>query len=462
MPSSGPAARPGELNAFDIGCVVVGGIIGVGIVVTPARVAAAVDSPGPVILAWSLGGALAVLGALVFAELATLVPGHGGIFRYIHAAFGPLPAFLYGWANWLVIQAGALGVVALVLVDNLEVVLGGGPRFSPFGKVAVAAALMLLFTATNVLGLRTGKRVQNVLTVLKVAALCVLVSLVWIAPERAPELAPEPAAAAPHGSLLAMLAAAILPVLFAIGGWQQGSFLAGAVKHPRRDMPLGILGGVAVVVVTYLTVNLAYLSLLGFSAASHSTKIGADAAVAALGDQGGRVLAGMIVISAAGIMNTICMAPPYVLYAMAKEGLFPAAFGRLHARLGTPVLGVLSQGLWAVVVLLLVHFVFARGSTMDTLGFVCDGVVFVDWLFFALCGAALLRLRGSRPDALRVPGGAAIALLFLVSAATVTAGAIWQQGRASLAGFALVALGVPVALWQRRRQAGPEAAASRR
>lgn len=438
-------ARPGELRAFDIGCVVVGGIIGVGIFFTPARVAAAVDTPQQVILAWTLGGLLAVLGALVFAELATLVPGHGGIFRYIHAAFGPLPAFLYGWANWLVIQAGALGIVGLILVDNLEVALGGA-RFSPHGKVGIAAALMLLFTATNVVGLRTGKRVQNVLTVLKVVALGILVSLAWCTPEREPQ-----ALRAPHGdSLPAMLATAILPVLFAIGGWQQGSFLAGAARQPRRDMPLGILGGVAVVVVTYLTVNLAYLSLLGFDAASQSTKIGADAARVALGESGGRVLAGMIVLSAAGIMNTICMAPPYVLYAMAQAGLFPAAFGRLHARLGTPVLGVLSQGLWAIALLLLVHFVFARGSTMDTLGFVCDGVVFVDWLFFALCGAALLRLRGSRADALRIPGGAVVAAMFLVSAAAVTVGAVWQQWQASLAGLGMVALGVPAALWSRR------------
>lgn len=441
-PGSEPA-RPGELRAFDIGCVVVGGIIGVGIFFTPARVAAAVDSPEQVVLAWSLGGVLAVLGALVFAELATLVPGHGGVFRYIHAAFGPLPAFLYGWANWLVIQAGALGIVGLILVDNLEVVLGG-QRFSPLAKVWLAAALMLLFTLTNVLGLRTGKRVQNVLTVLKVLALCVLVSLAWATPDRAP----EPPRAPRGDSLPAMLAAAILPVLFAIGGWQQGSFLAGAARQPRRDMPLGILGGVAVVVVTYLTVNLAYLSLLGFQAASASTKIGADAATMALGDHGGRVLAGMIVVSAAGIMNTICMAPPYVLYAMARERLFPAAFGHLHARLGTPVLGVLSQGLWAIVLLLLVHFVFARGSTMDTLGFVCDGVVFVDWLFFALCGAALLRLRGSRDDALRVPAGALVALLFLLCAAAVTAGAIWQQWQASLTGLAMVLVGVPFALRQ--------------
>ena len=444
-PSNAPAAqsarRTAELNAFDVGCVVVGGIIGVGIFFTPARVAASVDSSAQVILAWGLGGLLAVLGAFVFAELATLVPGHGGTFRYLHAAFGPVPAFLYGWANSIVIQAGALGVVGLILVENLEVVLGR--TFAPFTQVLLAAALMLAFTATNAVGLRTGKLVQNTLTVLKVAALCLLVAIACFARGASGE-----ATRAPTGNgMVAMLAMAILPVLFATGGWQQGSFLAGAVRQPRRNMPLGILGGVAVVIVTYLTVNLAYLSLLGFDGASASKTIGADAAQAALGGIGGRVLAGMIVISAAGIMNTICMAPPYVLYAMAQERLFPAAFGRLHERFGTPVVGVLSQGLWAVALLLLVHFVFAAGSTKDTLGFVCDGVVFADWVFFAACGAALLRLRGSRADALRLPGGALAAFAFMVLSIAVTVGAVWQQREASLTGLGLTLLGVPVAAW---------------
>lgn len=433
-----------RLGAFDIGCVVVGGIIGVGIFFTPARVAAAVDSPTQVIGAWAIGGLLAALGALVFAELATLVPGHGGIFRYVHAAFGRLPAFLYGWANWLVIQAGALGVIGLILVDNLEVVLG--KQFATDTKVWLAAGLMLAFTLTNVVGLRTGKLVQNTLTVLKVVAIAVLASLALWAPARPAEALPPP-----HDrGVLAMLAAALLPVLFAIGGWQQGSFLAGAAARPRRDLPLGILGGVGVVIVVYLAINLAYLSLLGFTAASQSTKIGADAALAALGESGGRVIAAMIVVSAAGILNTICLAPPYVLYAMAQEGLFPAAFGRLHARFGTPVLGVLGQGLWGIALLLLVHFVATKGKTMDTLGFVCDGVVFVDWIFYALCGAALLRLRGSRDGALRVPGGAVVALLFTLSASAVTVGAVWQQPVASFAGLAITALGAPFALWRRR------------
>ena len=309
-----------ELSAFDIGCVVIGGIIGVGIFFTPKAVAAAVDSPQQVMLAWGLGGLLAVLGALVFAELSLRVPGHGGVYRYLESAFGRTTAFLYGWANWLVIQAGALG-------------------------------------------------------------------------------------------------------------------------------------GVAVVIVTYMTVNLAYLDLLGFEKARTSPAIGAAAAEVALGAGGGRILAGMVVISAAGILNTICMAPPYVLYAMAQQGCFPKAFGKLHPRFHTPVLGVLGQGLWGVLLLLGVHaFVTWRGdgNTTDSLDFVCNGVVFVDWLFYGLCGLALLVLRRRDPAAQgRVPLGGVVGFLFAFGALVVTVGAFWTKAHASATGAVLVLLGLVVRRWLR-------------
>ncbi len=437
-----------ELSAFDIGCVVIGGIIGVGIFFTPKAVAAAVDSPQQVLLAWGLGGLLAVLGALVFAELSLRVPGHGGVFRYLDAAFGRTTAFLYGWANWLVIQAGALGVVALVLVDHLERVVAPAGPWSPHAKVAIAASLMLSFTLINVLGLRVGKRVQNALIVLKVLALGCLVAMAWTTPAAPVEALPPPSGR----SMPSMLAAAMLPVLFATGGWQQGSFVAGAAKH-RRSVPLGILGGVAVVVITYMTVNLAYLDLLGFEKARTSPAIGAAAAEVALGEGGGRILAAMVVVSAAGILNTICMAPPYVLYTMAQQGCFPAAFGRLHPRFHTPVLGVLGQGLWAVLLLLGVHFgvaLWGDGNTTDSLDFVCNGVVFVDWLFYGLCGVGLLVLRRRTGRvAGAVPFGGITATLFALGATAVTFGAIATRPIASVTGAVLVGIGLMAKKWLR-------------
>lgn len=448
-----------ELSAFDIGCVVVGGIIGVGIFFTPRTVAAAVDTEAQVMLAWGLGGLLAVLGALVFAELSRLVPGHGGIFRYILAAFGRTPAFLYGWANWLVIQAGALGIVALLLVEHADVLVHGAPALGSDTKVILAAATMLLFTVTNTLGLRVGKRVQNALTVLKVAALGFLVVLAWLHGDMASPPPSSQPVAEPR-PLWSMLAAAMLPVLFATGGWQQGSFLAGAAKRPLRDVPIGILGGVAVVVVAYMTVNLAYLDLLGFDGARGSTAIGADAARKGFGAAGGRLFAAMVVVSAAGILNTICMAPPYVLYAMAHAGVFPAAFGRLHPRFQTPVLGVLGQGLWGIALLLLVHggvqLLRGDGRTIDTLDFVCNGVVFVDWLFFALCGAALLRLRRQpTPSVAGFPGSRVVAAAFTLAAVLVTIGAIHAEPLSSATGGAITLLGLCVLpAWRRQPPAG--------
>ncbi len=427
--------RPG-LSAFDIGCVVIGGIVGVGIFFTPAKVAAAVDDGTQVVVAWALGGLIAGLGALVFAALARAMPENGGTFVWIAHGLGPLPAFLYGWANWLVIQAGALGVIGIVFADNLDVALHGAPSSSHGGKVALSVAAIAVFTAINALGLRTGSRVQNALTVTKLVAIFGLVALALFVGGAGAVPVAAPRERQPVGWFAAM-AAAMLPVLFACGGWQQGAFVAGAARRPARDVPLGILGGVAVGVVAYLTVNLAFLELLGFEGAARSATIGADAARAGLqplgyGDFAARLLAGMIAVSALGIINTICLAPPFVLHAMSKQGLFPRAIGTLHARTGTPVLGVLVQGGQGIVLLVVLFLAFG-GDTATVLGFLLDGVVFVDWIFYALTGIVALRLGRSCANV--------IAAAFALAATVVCVGAIATNPLASLAGLGVLALG---------------------
>lgn len=440
-----------ELSAFDLGCVVVGGIVGIGIFFTPGTVARRVDSTAEMLLAWGIGGALAVFGALVFADLAARVPGHGGVFRYLHAAFGRWPAFLFGWANWLVVQSGAQAVVALLFVEHVERAVRGQPVLSPHLRVAFGAATILFLMATNLLGLRVGKRVQNALVVGKLFALGFLVVAAATATGApAPSTPPESAG----GTLLTRMGAAMLPVLFAIGGWQQGSFVAGAARRPRRDVPLGVLGGVAVVLVVYFAINLAYVALLGFDGARASSAIGADAAARALGENAQRVFAAMVALSALGILNTIAMAPPFVLMAMADEGLFPRWFARRHPIHGTPTAGVLGQGLWAAFVLVAVHTGAVAASSGDlarataqTLDFACDGVVFVDWLVYMACGLALLRLRRSgAPSPLALPFVPFAAVLFALGAACVAAAAIATKPWPSLVGAAIVLLGVPFAL----------------
>lgn len=452
--------RPaGRLGAFDLGCVAVGGIVGVGIFFTPAVVARRVDSVGQALSAWLLGGLGVALGALVFAELAVLRPGHGGTYRYIREAFGRLPAFLFGWSNGCLIQAGAAGIIGLVFADNLDVLLYGSAGTSPAHvRIGAAVLAITLFTVLNLFGLDVGKRVQNGLTVGKVAAVLSIVALgVWAHDGGAILPPPAPLDAAQPLSWAGAMMAALLPVLFASGGWQHASFLAGAARNPKRDVPLGITAGVAVVVIIYLAVNVAYLDLLGLDGARASSAIAADAARAGLsplghGDLAAQLLAFVVCVSSLGILNTISLAPPYVFLSMARDGVFFAAAGKLSTRNGAPIVGVLIQGFCSITLLLMVSLCF-NGDPGDTLGFLLDGVVFVDWAFFFLCGLALLRLRRcTEPGGFRAPGGQLIALGFCAMSLLVAVSSITLSPAASATGLASVLLGAAVywLLWRKR------------
>lgn len=427
-------------------------MIGVGIFFTPARVAAAVDNAWQALAAWGLGGLVAILGALVFAELSRRIPGHGGTFLFIERGVGRLPAFLYGWSNWLAIQSGALAVVGLVCVEYIWV-LARGPGAQVPGSLDVwlAAVLIAVLTATNAVGLHVGKRVQNALTVTKLVAVFLLVGVALLGPEGSASMEPAPTRE-PRGLLLA-LAAAMLPVMFSFGGWQQGTFIAGAARRPERDVPLGVLAGTAVVVLAYSTINLSFLSLLGFEEAAASSAIGAEAAAKALaplgiGDLAARLFAVLVVSSALGVMNTIVLAPPYVLHAMAQRRLFFASAGRLHPRFHVPMLAVLVQGGWGVVILFAAHLFF--GDARHTIGFLLDGVIFVDWVFFTLSGVALLvmlRRDGGGQKGLRT---ALLALAFTLAGAAIATGAVASNPQASLAGVTVIAVGLLAYLRLRR------------
>lgn len=447
---------PTRLGAFDIACVVVGGIIGIGIFFTPAQVARSVDAPWQVTAAWSLGGAIAILGALVFARLSRLCTGPGGVFEYILKSFGTIPAFLYGWCNLMIIQSGALAFVALLLVSNLEKAIAH--EFSTFTQHSIATAVLLGLTLVNIGGLKLGKVVQNTLTAIKTTAVFAIVAVaIFVDPVEASTTVAEPTRQ--NVGFLVAMSVAILPVLFSFGGWQHGSFVATVARNPRRDVPIGIVGGVLVVVVAYISVNLAYLGLLGFDQASESKTIAVDAMQAAFdgGDAAPskipQLFAALIVLSAAGLLNTICMAPPYVLHTMANRGLFFKSVGRLHPKYDTPALGILLQGVWAVVMMWGVYLFF--NNSIQSLDFLLNGVVFVDWLGFLACGLGLLVLlwRGSRTDGTKLQwGGFILGGLFALAAFGVTLGALFTKSQPSLVGLGVLVAGFPAYwLFKRRR-----------
>jgi len=429
-----------RLGVVDIAAVVIGGIIGVGIFFTPASLARTLPSPGWMLGVWALGGVIALMGAMVLAELGGRIPQAGGVYVFLREGFGragPLLAFLYGWINLLVLQPGALAIIGLVLADYLARLTGD---MSEPVRLGVAAAAIAGFSITNIAGLRMGAGIQRLVTGLKVLAVAVLVAIGvgW----GAASWAPAPSESAAQGGWMALLVTGLIPVLFSYGGWQHGTYVAGVARDPKRNVPRGIVGGVVIVVIAYLTVNLAYVGLLGQDGMAASQTLASDAVGVVLGPVAESVVALAIVLSAAGILNTISLAFPYVTYAMARDGLFIEAAGRLHPRFQTPAWAVGIQGVWATAVVVL------AGGRIETL---LDGLAFGEWAFFAAVAFAHLRLQKSLGphEGFRAPRW--VSVVFALVASGVAVGALAYRPRESLLGVVVLVMGGLVYAWRARR-----------
>ena len=420
---------------------VIGGIIGGGIFRTPAAVAERLGSSGLILAAWVTGGVVALIGALCFGELGQRRPRAGGGYVYLREAWGPLPAFLYGWALLLVIASGAIAAIAVTFADYTLAVTGLPQRFN----LPLALFAILFVSAVNYLGVRPGAVLQNLFTVLKLAALAALIAIGLAA-----GLAPTAEAPAPAGRPGAF-GAALVPILFTYGGWQQTNFIAEEMVNPERDLPRALLLGVGVVVLVYLLANLAYLGVLGPAGLAASTAPAADAMRAVLGPAGGTLIAAGIAVSTFGFMNLVILVTPRVFQAMAADGVFFPRLARLHPVHRTPTAAIGLQAGWACALTL-------SGSFSQLV----DYVAFADWVFFGLTVAGLFvyRARDRRagvvppPGSFRAPGYPWTPALFVAAAILVVASSIAANPRNALIGSGLLALGVPV-YWYWRRAGKP-------
>jgi APA family basic amino acid/polyamine antiporter len=368
-----------------VAAIVVGAIIGVGIFFTPATLARIVPTAGWVLGIWAVGAFASLAGALVFADLGARWPRAGGLYVFLREGFkgrlGSALSFLYGWLQLLVVQPGAMAVIAVVLADHAAYVVG------PIPRRAVACAAIALFTGANLIGLKTGGRVQLALAALKIAALAMLIAvgLFWGHAARVFEPsaigADVPPRIATTGSPSSWVALGLVPVLFTIGGAYHGTFVAGSVRDPERNVPRGISAGIAIVLVLYLAANVAYLALLGHDGLARSDQPAADAIGIALGPVAGRVVAIAIVLSAAGILNTVCLGFPFVIRAMAEDGAFFARAGKIDPRTGRPALAVALQGALGGLA------VVVGASRVDVL---LTGIAFADAIFTAALGVVHL------------------------------------------------------------------------
>ena len=427
------------LGPFDATMVVVGGIIGAGIFINPYIVAQRLDSPALVILAWVAGGFLALAGAFAFAELGSLFPRAGGPYVYLREAFHPLLGFLYGWAALLLIQGGGIAAVAITFATYTLRLIG-----RPEASAALLAVLAItVVAAINYLGVKPGSRLLNVLVVLKVLALGALIAAGFALPAAAPAAAP---AGDPAFLPVVAFGAALVPVMFSYGGWQSANWLAEELREPRRDLPRALIAGTLIVVIVYVLVNVVYLRALGHEGLAGTLTPAADAARRAFGAGGDRFIAAAIAVSTFGFLSLTMLAPTRIYYAMAADGLFFPAVGRLHTRFRTPSLAIVLQAGWAILLAL-------TGSYAQLV----DTVVFADWIFFGLAVVAVFVFRRriplhSRPaGTYAAPGHPFIPALFILAAAYIVVSVIAANPIRSGIGALLLAAGVPAYLYWRSR-----------
>lgn len=440
---------PRRLGLWSAVAVLMGSTIGSGIFRTPAAVAQRVDDVPLFFLAWALGGLVAVCGALTYAELAALFPKSGGIYVYLREAFGPTLAFLFGWAELLIIRPGAYGAIGITAsaytlrtlgLDPAAAVGGGLPLR---GEQLVGALYIVVVAAVNYHGIHRGALLQNVSTVFKVGALAALVVLGFALGQ---------GSGMPEGGVLAQRAAvglsplllAMVSILWAYDGWADLSFVGGEVKDPQRILPKALLVGSAGVVALYLAANLVYLHLIPIERMKGAELVAADVAQLVIGPAGVVAVSAAIAVSTFGTLNGSMMTAPRIFFAMAEDGLFPKAVAWVHPRTQAPTGAIVLAAAFGVV------FISVRTFTQ-----LAEQFIIGIWPFYALAVLGVFVLRRKRPDLerpYRTWGYPWIPALFLLGSLLLLGNYLVSETRAFVLDVGIILSGIPAYyLWLRYR-----------
>jgi basic amino acid/polyamine antiporter, APA family len=433
-----PAQLRRTLSLRDLVFIVVGTVIGSGIFLTPGAVVRSAGSGGLALAAWIVGGVLSLLGALTFAELGAANPESGGMYAYLRDAFGPLPAFLYGWTMFLVIGSGSLATLGAAFPRYVGVLV----PLTPAASSAVALAMIAVVTVLNIRGTRRSADVQGVATSIKAAVIVLLaIALIAIGPgglARSVWWPDHISASTLSGAVTGMIG-----VLWAYEGWQYVTFSAGETVDPQRTFGRGIVAGTAMLIGIYVLANVGYFSVLGVDGVAASTRVATDAAAVVLGPAASRLLAIVILVSIFSAANGLTLTLPRLFFAMANDGVFFARLAAVHPGFGTPAAAILGTAAWSAVLVL-------SGSFEQLLAY----VVFMSWLWFALAALAIFVSRRRAPDAVRpfrTPGYPVTPIVFVAAALVIVANTIVAQPVQSSIGLALAAAGIPAYLLWRRR-----------
>jgi basic amino acid/polyamine antiporter, APA family len=445
----------GLVRALGLGSAVLfvlGSIIGSGIFLTTGRMAEALPSPTLLLAAWVTGGVIALSGGLTYAEMAAMYPKSGGVYVYLREAFGPVIAFLYGWAALLVFFSGGIAAVAVGFADYVSYFV---PALStarivwsigtPLGSWTVSAAQIVAvasigaLAAVNYVGVRSANRVNIVLTIAKVAGLAALPILALAASNTSPAWVPvvPPEVVSP----LAAFGIAMIFVLWTNDAWYCVTWIAGEMKQPQRDLPRALLIGISLLTLIYVVVNLAYLYALPIAELKGVSRVGERAAAALVGVNGARFVALTVVLSTFGCNNAAILAGARLLFAMARDGVFIPAAAKVHERYRTPHIAIMALSAWACVLAL-------SGSYEQLLTY----VMFSSILLHMIGAIGVFRLRRTRPDQprpYRVWGYPFVPALFIFASTLFVLNTLMERPKESLAGLGLLALGLPVYWYSR-------------
>jgi len=495
--SSGKKEEPGFVRAiglFDGTMIVVGSMIGSGIFIVAADISRQTGSAGGLLLTWILTGLLTISAALAYGELAALFPKAGGQYVYLREAYSPLWGFLYGWTLFLVIQSGTIAAVAVgfarylgVLFPSISpntwiihpIALGSKYAISLSVQQLIGVTMVILLTMVNMLGVRTGKLIQNVFTSAKALSLLGLIILgvfigrnhaavadnfshLWAVRDAQPiepganflrGLIPTVTAAGGFFGLIVALGVAQVGSLFSSDAWNNIGFTAAEVKNPKRDVALAMAFGTLIVITLYFFANLAYLCTMTLHQiqTAPDDRVATAALSAIFGPIGASIMAVAIVISTFGCNNGLILAGSRVVYAMAHDGLFFRATGKLNKR-GVPGIALIIQGVW-IAILIMLRTVKPDGTYGNLYSDLLNYVVFAALMFYALTIAGVFVLRAKRPDAERpykAFGYPIVPVLYTVTASAIMLVLLLYQTQTAWPGLVIVMLGVPVyLLWSR-------------
>lgn len=448
--------------------ITVGAVIGSGIFLKPLSVAQSLPSEAWIHLLWVGLGLVCLFGAFAYAELGAMFPEAGGQYAFLREGWGRLPAFLYGWTFFWVINAGTVAALAIAFADNLLPLCGvdmAAEKAEPRLRILVGSGMILFLAVVNHFGVRFGALLQNVSTLAKLAAIGLIVVGGLFVVGGQPTAAGGAAVAGGATELtLGGLAVAFTGIFWAYEGWYQMPFSAAELKRPERNLPLGLIVGMLILIVTYSAINAVYLHVVPFEAMRALQEKGEVPALTItriFSADAAHYLTLLIAISVMGAANPNLLSSPRAFYAMAQDGLVPPALMRVHPRWGTPTASIWVQALWAVLIVV-VPMVTPAGWGLRDFDDVTAFVVFAGFLFYGLTVAAVYRLRVTRPDQVRpyrCTGYPITPVLFIAVSVAFVVALLWDPGERqnALIGLGILASGVPYYLWCSRRPAAAAA-----